>query len=162
MNAREGGTSQTTLLQSGLEVRSRLALAVRQLLERGIQGGHRLIEFQPRDRRQILAGRLGDGIGVIIIFVAAERHPGHDPTTHGAAALHVADAIFQDPVEERLPLRLGAPGIGARKLQHRVLDRVQRIILMPQAGLRDLVRLQFHARQKLVERSRSGLRSVVQ
>ncbi len=118
-----------------------LSLTIRQRFQRRIQRRHGLIEFQPRDRRQIIARGLRDRIGVLIFLVAAERHPRHHPPAHRAPALHVADAVFQDSVEERLPFLLGPIRIGTGKLQHRILHRIQRIVLMPQAGLRDLVSL---------------------
>src|SRR6185437_5368921 len=76
---------------------------------------------------------------------------------HRAPALHVPDAILQNAVEERPPFLRGPVGIGARQLQHGILHRIQRIVLVPECRLGDFERTHLDRRQKLAERSTAGI-----
>ena len=94
---------------------------------------------------------------LVVLFVTPEWQPGNDAAPYGTAALHVPDTVLENPIEQRLPFLRRPLGIGTRKLQHRVLDGVERIILVTQRRLCDLECLQFDAGQKLVQRTRLAI-----
>src|ERR1700731_4162628 len=105
-------------------------------------------------RLRIEARRLSDRILLIVFVITPKGQPGDDSATDGAAPLHVPDPVFENPIEQRLPFFRRPLGIRTRKLQHRILHGIERIILMTQRGLGDLESLQFDAGQKLVQRTR--------
>ena len=113
------------------------------------------LEFAGRLR--IEARCLGDRVQIVILVVAPKRQPRDHAAPHGPAALHVPDPVLEDPVEQRLPFLRGPIGVRARKLQHRVLHGIQRIVLVTQRRLGDLECLQLDAGQKLVQRTRLAI-----
>ena len=101
--------------------------------------------------------RLCDRVWLVLLFIAAEWHPGNDATAHGSPALHVTNAVFEDAIEERLPFLRRLIRVGAGQLQHRILHGIQCVILMPERGLGDFECLELDAGQKLVQRTGTGI-----
>ena len=135
-----------------------LLLAARERLNRLFERGHGLGYFELAGRLRIEARRQRNRIlFIVVLVVAAERQPGDHAAAHGAAPLHVPDTVLENPIEQRFPF-FGRPiRIGTRKLQHRILDGVQCIVLVTQRRLGDLECLQFDAGQKLVQRTRLAI-----
>ena len=135
----------------------RLALPERQAPERALERRHRLRQLETPRRLRVGARSLGDRVRLLPLVLAAHGQPRHHPSAHRAPALHVANAVFEYAIEERLPLLRRPAGVGARELQHGVLHGIERVILVPQRRLCDLERLELDAGQELVQRARSRL-----
>ena len=83
-----------------------LPLAVRQRLHGGLQRLHGLVHLQPM-ARAAARGSAACSIGSGISSSSSSRRKGSQAITRfadHAPALHVADAVLQDAIEQRLPL----------------------------------------------------------
>src|SRR6516162_8141701 len=131
-----------------------LLLTPGQRRESLLERAHRLIELEPLDRLRLRAWRLGYRVRLFVVPIAAPKgQPRDHATPDRAPALHVPNAVLENAVEERLPLLLRAVGVGTRELEHRILHRIQRVVLVPERRLRDLESLELDAGQKLVQRT---------
>jgi DNA-binding FadR family transcriptional regulator len=127
-----------------------LLLAWRQSGDRGFQRADRLVELEPPGRRRFRARRLRQGIELLVIFTTS-RQPRHDSAAHRAPALHVANSVCQDAIEQRPPLLRAARGVRVRQLHHRVLHGIERVGVVAQSQLRDLECALLDAGEELLE-----------
>ena len=72
---------------------------------------------------------------------------------HDASALNVANAIFQNAVEQRPPFLGRSRSVAMSQLHHGILHDVERIGFMAQRDLCDPEGLPLHLRQKGFERA---------
>ena len=107
-----------------------------QLRQRLLQSAHHLVGFNLHRGLRGIIGRLLQRIAAFIVL-PVPRNPRHNALAHDAPALHVADPILQDAIEQRLPFLGGTRGVAVCQLHHRVLHRIEGVRLMPQCYLCD-------------------------
>jgi len=135
----------------------------------GRQPGDGLLQRRHGFVRLELCGRLCGavhgqvhGIDRVLLVLASPWHKGHHPAAHIAPALHVADAIFEDAIEQRLPFLGRTQRVARAELHHRILHHVERISFVTQRDLCDPEGLALYARQKCFERARGILGRITQ
>ena len=99
---------------------------------RRLEHADRLVELEAPRGAGILARRLRDRIEVLVVLAVARRQPRHDAAAHGAAALHVADAVREDAIEQRPPFLDRTRTIRLHELHHRVLHGIERVVVVAQ------------------------------
>src|SRR5258708_35625916 len=105
---RRGGRGNVQPLERAQE--KGLLLPARKLRERLLERRDGLIDLETLLGLRLRTRRLGDRVRLVLIILAAEWQPGDHPPAHRAPALHVADAVLENAVEERLPFRRRPPG----------------------------------------------------
>src|SRR5262245_56739291 len=109
-----------------LEVAQResLALSRRQHQQRLLERAHRVLREHLVERVvRFGARRHCDRVVLLVALDAAEK--AQHARAHGTAALHVADPILEDAVEQRPPLLARAPRVTAHEPDHAVLHDVE-------------------------------------
>src|SRR6185369_7317317 len=96
--------------------------------------------------RVLIRSRLG---GVILRL--QPRQPRHDPGLDAPAALTIANPVLQNAVEQRAPFLRRAATVAAGELEHRVLDAVEGVFIVPQGDARHTESALLYAGEKAVE-----------
>ena len=77
--------------------------------------------------------------------------PRHDPGLDAPPALTIANPVLQNAVEERAPFLARAAAVAACELEHRVLNAVESVFVVPQSDAGHTEGALLDAREKPVE-----------
>src|SRR5262245_28939191 len=96
---------------------------------------------------------VGDALVRIVrlVLVGPARPPREQARAHFATTQAIADTVLENAKEERPPLLARASPVTARELKHRVLNDVERIVIVANGDPGDSVRPLFDIEQKTVE-----------
>src|SRR6185503_1304923 len=114
----------------------RFLLPSRQLRQAPFQSLHGLVCRQllrgerraVRNRRVLIRGCLAS-----FVLRLQPGQPGHDPGLDAPPALTIANPVLQNAVEERAPFLARAAAVAACELEHRVLNAVEGVFVVPQS-----------------------------
>src|SRR5262245_45052683 len=111
----------------------------------------RLLGHQPLARCRIGGRHALDRICALAFIIADARQPREYARANLAASLTIANAVLQDAVEERSPFFGRTLAIAPRELQHRVLNDVERIVVVTDGDPGNAKRPLLYARQESLE-----------